>query len=193
MIRGDINIDTNDIHHPWFRSVMFLVKDKTCFTKNHCSSIDVILTNNPRCFQNMSVFESGLSDFHGLVLTLLKIHIPRLKPKIVKYRSYKKFALKNFCKMWRILISKQIQMMQICLIGIFHLLFENFKINMLLWKLSFKEEIWPLLWISNYKGQSTLDQDSKRLNNNPTQENRRKLKSSKEMCFSKEESYENPL
>ena len=73
-----------------------LVNDKTCFTKNHSTSIDVMLTNKPRCFQNTTVFETGLSDFHGLVLTLMKTHIPRLKPKMIRYRSYKKFDPEKF-------------------------------------------------------------------------------------------------
>ena len=73
-----------------------LVKDKTCSTKGHSSSIDVLLTNKPRCFQHTSVFETGLSDFHGLVSTLMKTHIPRLKPKVIKYRSYKKFDPASF-------------------------------------------------------------------------------------------------
>ena len=105
MIMGDIKIDTHDIQHPGYTKLISfcdvfglsnLVKDKTCFTKNHSSSIDVMLTNKPKCFQNTSVFETGLSDFHGLVSTFMKIHIPRLKPKIVKYRSYKKFDSDKF-------------------------------------------------------------------------------------------------
>ena len=76
----DINIDTHDIHHPGYTKLTSfcdffgqsnLVKDKTCFTENHCSSIDVMLTDKTRCFQNTSVFETGLSDFHGMVLTLI--------------------------------------------------------------------------------------------------------------------------
>ena len=105
MIMGDINIDTHDIQHPGYTKLISfcdvfglsnLVKDKTCFTKNHSSSIDVMLTNKPRCFQNTTVVETGLSDFHGIVLTLMKTHIPRLKPKVIKYRSYKKFEPEKF-------------------------------------------------------------------------------------------------
>ena len=56
-----------------------------------------MLTNKPRCFQNTTVVETGLSDFHGLVLTLMmKTHIPRLKPQVIKYRSYKKFEPEKF-------------------------------------------------------------------------------------------------
>ena len=105
IIMGDINIDIHDIHHSGYTKLMSfcdsyglsnLVKDKTCFTKGHSSSIDVLLTNKPRCFQNISVFETGLSDFYGLVSTLMKTHIPRLKPKVIKYRSYKKFDPASF-------------------------------------------------------------------------------------------------
>ena len=73
-----------------------LVTSKTCFTKNHSSSTDVMLTNRPRSFQKNSVFETGLSDYHGLVAINMKSTVPRLKPKQIKYRSYKKFVPENF-------------------------------------------------------------------------------------------------
>ena len=105
LIMGDINIDTHYIQHPGYTKVssfcdvfgLFnLVNDKTCFTKYHSTSINVMLTNKLRCFQNTTVFETGLSDFHWLFLTLMKTHIPRLKPKMIRYRSYKKFDPEKF-------------------------------------------------------------------------------------------------
>ena len=69
---------------------------KTCFTKNSSTSIDVILTNRVRSFQKTSVFETGLSDYHGLVVTVLKSHIPRLEPKVIKYHNYKNFDQVKF-------------------------------------------------------------------------------------------------
>ena len=105
LIMGDINIDTHDTQHPGHAKLISfcdvfglsnLVKDKTCFTKGHSSSIDVMLTNKPRCFQNTFVVETGLINYHGLVLTVMKTHIPRLKPKILKYRSYKNFDSDKF-------------------------------------------------------------------------------------------------
>ena len=71
ILMGDINIDTlNKQDTGYNRIVSFcdvfglsnLVTAKTCFTKNTSSSIDVILTNRPRCFQKTSVFETGISD-----------------------------------------------------------------------------------------------------------------------------------
>ena len=67
-----------------------------CNQQQLSSSIDVILTKRPRSFQKTAVFETGLSDYHSLVATTMKINISRLKPKQIKYRSYKKFVPGNF-------------------------------------------------------------------------------------------------
>ena len=53
----------------------------------------MILTNPPRSFQKTSVFETGLSDYHSLLITVIKSHLPRLKT--IKYRSYIKFDAEN--------------------------------------------------------------------------------------------------
>ena len=46
-----------------------LVKDPTCYKNpTNPSSMDLILTNNPRSFQNTFVIETGLSDFHKIPL-----------------------------------------------------------------------------------------------------------------------------
>ena len=51
----------------------------------------MILTNKAKSFQNTSITETGLSDFHKLILTFFKTQITRLKPKIVYHRNYKHF------------------------------------------------------------------------------------------------------
>ena len=105
IIMGDINIDTQEPQQPGYNDLMSfcdvfglsnLVSSKTCFTKRRQSSIDIILTNRPTFFQATSVFETGLSDCHCLVATTLKAHVPRLKPKQIKYRSYKNFQADAF-------------------------------------------------------------------------------------------------
>ena len=40
---------------------------------NNPSYIDLIITNSPNSFQNALTFCTGLSDFHKLVVTILKI------------------------------------------------------------------------------------------------------------------------
>ena len=73
-----------------------LVKQKICFKNpENPTCVNLILTNSPRSFQNSSVFETGLSDFHKLTLTVLK-SIPKLKPKVVDYRDYQNFQSNEF-------------------------------------------------------------------------------------------------
>ena len=105
IVMGDINIETQNKTDPGFDKLASfcdvfglsnLVTSKTCFTKNNSSSIDVILTNRARSFQKTSVFETGLSDYHGLVATTMKSTVPKLKPKQIKYRSYKKVCSREF-------------------------------------------------------------------------------------------------
>ena len=107
IIMGDINIDNDDLYSSDYRklsdfcdifSLKNLVKDKTCFTYNNQSSIDVILTNKMYSFQHTSCYELGISDCHKLIMTSLKMHIKRLKPKKVMYRSYRNFCEESFLK-----------------------------------------------------------------------------------------------
>ena len=68
-------------------SLKNLIKVPTFF-KNplNPSSIDVILTNSFRSFQNSVAIETGLSDHHKMTVTVLK-----------SYRDYKNFDLEKFC------------------------------------------------------------------------------------------------
>ena len=50
-----------------------LIKEPTCYKNIHNpSSIDVILTNRKKDFGNSIAIETGLSDHHKMVLTILK-------------------------------------------------------------------------------------------------------------------------
>ena len=60
-----------------------IVKQKTCFKNpDRPSRIDLILTNSSRSFQDTCTVEAGLSDFHKLVATVLKLYFPKQKPNI---------------------------------------------------------------------------------------------------------------
>ena len=74
-----------------------LVKVPTCFKSiDNPSCIDLLLTNSPLSFQNTTTVTTGLSDFHKLVVTVMKTTFPKMKPKIIYYRDYKKFNLQEF-------------------------------------------------------------------------------------------------
>ena len=60
------------------------------------SCIDLILMNSPRRFQNSSVVGIGVTDFHRMIVTVLKTTFQRLPPKIRNYRSYKNFDNEMF-------------------------------------------------------------------------------------------------
>ena len=98
---GDINIDSlnrqGTVHS---KLVSFcdvcglsnLITTKACLTKNSSSSIDATLTNRPRCIQITSVlFETGFSGYHSPVIAVIKSHLSRLKLKVIKYCSFKRF------------------------------------------------------------------------------------------------------
>ena len=74
-----------------------LIKDNTCF-KNPLkpSCIDLIITNRPKNFQNSVTVETGLSDFHKMTLTVMKVFYKKQKTNIVTYRNYKHFFNEAF-------------------------------------------------------------------------------------------------
>ena len=49
------------------------------------------LTNRCECFQNSCTIETGISDQHKIIITVLKTFFTKLKPCIVKYRIYTNF------------------------------------------------------------------------------------------------------
>ena len=75
----------------------FLYQQKTCFKNvSNPSCIDLFLTNNALSFQHTETVSTGLSDFHKLVLTVLKTTISKSKPREIHYRDYKKFDSLKF-------------------------------------------------------------------------------------------------
>ena len=74
-----------------------LIKEPTCFKSvGNSSSIDLILTNHPKRFQNSGVYETGISDFHQLTFTVLKTYFRMAKTRIIKCRDYKHFDNNEF-------------------------------------------------------------------------------------------------
>ena len=68
-----------------------LIRVSTCEMKGSSSSIDLSLTNCRYHFKHTHAFETGLSDFHKIVVTCFKNTYERLQPINIQYRSYKKF------------------------------------------------------------------------------------------------------
>ena len=66
------------------------------FKISNPSCIDLFLTNNAFLFKSPKTVSTGLSDFHKLVLTVLKTNIVENKPRKIEYRNYKYFDSRKF-------------------------------------------------------------------------------------------------
>jgi len=47
-------------------------------------------------FQHSESFETGISDYHHLIYSMLKTTYVKVPPKIIHYRSLRNFSLQNF-------------------------------------------------------------------------------------------------
>ena len=72
-----------------------LIKEKTCF-KGPPKCYDLILTNYKHNFQNTLVVTTGFSDFHKMMVTVLKTEFVKSDPIQINYRDYKKYNAVNF-------------------------------------------------------------------------------------------------
>ena len=100
VLMGDFNLNTSKLnmkdfcHSYGFKS---LIKFSTCFKNpKNPSCIDLILTNNPLNFQSSGVIETGLSDFHRMIVTVMKTTYQKLNPKIKHRRDYITFCNDSF-------------------------------------------------------------------------------------------------
>ena len=83
-----------------------LIKVPTCYKNpEKPSCIDLlVLTNKPKSFQNSSVVETGLSDFHKMAVTVMKTTFEKLKPKVSYFKKWNelynwKFRTQLFTKL----------------------------------------------------------------------------------------------
>ena len=107
------------------------INDPTCFKNpENPSCIDLSLTNSPYSFQNSCVIETGLSDFHKMIVSVMRTTFQKLKPRIVKYRDYTQFSNGDFRKKLRENLSLENvntnsnvleKLLQICIDTLVHL------------------------------------------------------------------------
>ena len=77
-------------------SLQNIITGKTCYKSNADTSIDIMLTNRPRSFHKASIFETGISSHHKLILSFFRSHFARIPPKTIEYIKYKTFDKSNF-------------------------------------------------------------------------------------------------
>ena len=74
-----------------------LIKEPTCFKNpENPTCIDLILTNKPLSLKNTYVIETWLSGFHKMIAAVMKMHFPKMKPRVVSFRKYKDFHNETF-------------------------------------------------------------------------------------------------
>ena len=89
LLMGDLNAEPLDHFLMDFCDVYNLknlIKVPTCFKNpERPTSVAVMLTNSYRSFQNSCAIETGLSDFHKMIVTILKTYFQKKEPKIIQY------------------------------------------------------------------------------------------------------------
>ena len=77
------------------QNLFYFVKSNTCF-KGEDSRIDLILTNRKYSFKNTCSFETGLSDYHHLIYSVMKTTFKSEEPKKLIYCDYSNFSSECF-------------------------------------------------------------------------------------------------
>ena len=98
IILGDFNLKPDSpilISFMQSLNLFNIIKSNTCF-KGNGTCIDLILTNRKYCFKHSSIYETGLSDHHHLIYSVLKTTSKKEEQKLYKYRDYKKFDSTTF-------------------------------------------------------------------------------------------------
>ena len=100
MLVGDFNAEESE---PCLSQFLYeynaknIVKENTC-VKNalNPSCIDLFITNSPLSFQNTIAVSNGLSDFHKMVITVMKMSFKKHSPTERHYKDYKYFDRSKF-------------------------------------------------------------------------------------------------
>ena len=69
-----------------------LIKEPTCFKGKNPTCIDLILTKQRQLFMKSRTFITGISDFHALTTSIMKLTYTKGNLKIKFYRDYKNFG-----------------------------------------------------------------------------------------------------
>ena len=102
---GDLNIDISDKRKDNNNflpdlcntfSLQNIITEKTCHKSNVGTSIDIMLTNRPTSFHKTSIFETGTSDHHKLIISFFRSYFTRIPSKTIEYRKHKTFDKSKF-------------------------------------------------------------------------------------------------
>ena len=99
IILGDFNIEEEDkVMKSFLQEHTFynMMKQNTGFKGDGGLCIDLLITNSKFSFIKVNFFETGLSDHHHKIYTILKTKPEKFKPKKSKYRNFKQYDSDEF-------------------------------------------------------------------------------------------------
>ena len=99
IVLGDFNIEAeNKVMEGFLQEHTFynMMKQNTCFKSDGGLCIDLLITNSKFSFMKTNSFETGLSDHHHIIYTILKIKFEKFEPKKLIYRNFKQFNSEQF-------------------------------------------------------------------------------------------------
>ena len=94
LIIGDFNLEPSCPEMSMFLELHSFhnhLNEKTCWKSSSGSCIDLIISNQKNSLMNSGTLETGLSDHHLLIHTMLKTTYEKLPPQTIKYRQWKNF------------------------------------------------------------------------------------------------------
>ena len=106
ILLGDLNSEPTESavrDFCWIYGCKKLIKDNTCFKNpEKPACIDLIITNRPKSFQNSMTLEIGLSDFHKMTFTVMKVFYKKKQPTIIHTAAIKIFLMRFLWLIFRI-------------------------------------------------------------------------------------------
>ena len=97
LLLGDFNAEAENSFLKEFCNLYgmkSLIRVPTCYKNPTC--IDLMLKNFNQRFQNFCTIETGLFDFHKMIVTVLKIYFQKSEAKVINYRDYQHFSNEQF-------------------------------------------------------------------------------------------------
>ena len=93
MFIGDFNMtETGEqLKKNFWNFIVSKILSRSQRATNLIRCIDLVLTKRNRSVQKTTTVETGLSDFHQMVVTVLKTTFPKQGPTVINYRNYKKY------------------------------------------------------------------------------------------------------
>ena len=99
LIMGDFNCTADSSIMKGFLEnfdLSSILNKPTCFKSQEGTCIDLILTNKRSNFMHTDAIETGISDHHLLIHTMLRTKFSKNLPKKISYRCYRQFSETDF-------------------------------------------------------------------------------------------------